>query len=356
MVAPLLPTSFALPKNLPRQQSVDAKPQPLRHDIKQSNSSPSNATIATLHALRPETQLWMRDPRRTPVRVTQLQADLASFTVKVLAFEDKGAHWTFPLWQVDKFLMDPATPQIDSRQIKDLQLASARLNQPLNIPLDAAKRSATEIDLQALTEESRQWLTSQGHSPQSTTPPEDFTAFKDPNALTGWLTHQNALALEQEFATQYVSNPHAGETIKAHRLALADLGLCAYSGRILRDQAELTGDKALLHRKRHILARLAFLRAAFGLAGQTHVGLYRTIYSDDPLTAPRNTGFVSSTFSRAVALRFLKDGEAKPHRALHWQRVPVTRLFMTYLETPQMRAPYAEHEALLLFDAKATPF
>lgn len=57
-----------------------------------------------------------------------------------------------------------------------------------------------------------------------------------------------------------------------------------------------------------------------------------------------------------MAQRFLKDGASKAHRALFSQMVPITRLFKTYLETPQMRATYSEAEALLLFEPNATPF
>ena len=33
------------------------------------------------------------------------------------------------------------------------------------------------------------------------------------------------------------------------------------------------------------------------------------------------------------------------------QRVPLERVFMTYMETPQMNHPYRESEVVLLFDA-----
>ncbi|MBO9406170.1 hypothetical protein J7399_01920 [Shimia sp. R9_1] len=320
------------------------------------SAPPSDASVAHLAMLRPGTPLWMRDPRRTPVRLISVRADIASFTVEVRAFEDSGARWTFPLWQAEKFLCAPTSPQLPQAQINELEAACTRLNQPLHIPIDTARRAATEIRLQRLTAEASDWLSASGHLADSTATPENFSAFTNPKALSNWLRHHNVLSLEQDIATRYVSNPHAGETIKAHRLALAELGLCPYDGRILRDTEELSGDKALPHRMRHILARLAYLRAAFTHLGTSQVLLYRTIYSDSPLTAPRNTGFVSATFSLAVAQRFLKDGATKAHSALLSQHVPVTRLFMTHLETPQMRAPHTEAEALLLFDPNASPF
>jgi hypothetical protein len=298
----------------------------------------------------------MRDPRRTPVRVVSLRPDIASFTVEVRAFEDTGTRWTFPLWQAQKFLCAPASPHLPSAQISTLKAACIRLNQPLHIPIDPSKRIAPHNHLKDLTTQACDWLHANGHLADAGTTPDNFSAFTNPTALTSWLNRHDVLTLEQDFARQYVSNPHAGETIKAHRLALAELGLCPYEGRILRDRAELSGAKALPHRMRHICARLAFLRAAFTLLGTSHLKLYRTIYSDSPLSAQRNTGFISATFSFDVAQRFLKDGASKAHRALFSQMVPITRLFMTYLETPQMRATYSEAEVLLLLEPNASPF
>lgn len=298
----------------------------------------------------------MRDPRRTPVRVTAICENTASFTVEVLDFEDKGTRWTFPVWQSDKFLC-AVKPQILQQATQEiLRAASNRLNQPLRVPINAAFRASTNAQLLALTAEAHKWLTEAGHTPVSSLHPEAFSAFTNTDALSTWLTHQNVQHMEVDFATQYVSNPHAGETVKAHRLALANLGLCPYEGRILRNPTELSGDKSMASRKRHILARLAFLRAAFNMLGTTHLSLYRVVYSDAPLTPPRPSGFTSATFSQEVALRFLNDGRAKRHAALYWQHVPVTRLFMTHLETPQMRGLYDEREALLLSPPKGPLF
>ncbi|WP_299419130.1 hypothetical protein [uncultured Shimia sp.] len=311
-------------------------------------SPPPKAKVATLANLTRGATLWMRDPRRTPVCVTALNEDTASFTVEVLDFEDRGARWTFPVWQSDKFLCNVEMPTLPTVTQEALQTASQRLNRPLLVPTKTAQRASTEAKLTKLTAQAHAWLTNAGLRTAPASTPETFSALTDPDALSAWLTHHNVQHIETDVATQYVSNPHAGETIKAHRLALADLGLCPFEGRILRDTTELTGSKAMPHRRRHILARLAFLRAVFALLGMSHVPLYRVIYSDTALTPPRPSGFTSATFSQEVALRFLKAGQAKRHAALYWQHVPVTRLFMTHLETPQMRGLYDEHEALLL--------
>lgn len=309
---------------------------------------PTQAEVAKLANLNLGATLWMCDPRNTPVRFTALSENTASFTVKVLDFEDTGAHWTFPVWQSHKFRCDPDAPSLPQSTQNALTAASHQLNQRLQVPIKASQSADTVAQLSKLTAQAQNWLAKAGHHPNAVRSAETFTAFTDPKVLSTWLTKHDTQYIETDFANQLVSNPHAGETIKAHRLALADLGLCAFEGNILRDPAELSGAKSLSHRKRHILTRLAFLRAAFHALEITHLPLYRVIYSDTPLTPPRLTGFVSATFSQSIALRFLKNGQAKRHAALYWQRVPITRVFMTHLETPQMRSLYKEHQALLL--------
>ncbi|MBO9478962.1 hypothetical protein J7382_15550 [Shimia sp. R11_0] len=317
---------------------------------------PEHAAVATIASLREGSLLWMRDPRRTPVRVLSVREDIASFSVQVIGFEDIGATWSFPLWQVSKFLGDPQDPQLKPQDTKHLAAACLRFDQPLYIAVSQHTRMATHDKLTELTAQALRWLAKFGHTVAALATPPSPPALLDAEAFSTWLQHHDVTHLESAFATQYVSNPHSGEFIKAHRLTLADLGLCPYKGRILRDQDEVSGHKSIARRKSHILARLAFLRAAYATVGQTHVTLYRTISSHEPLTPPRPTGFVSTTFDRQVAQRLYDSAAGIAHRALQVDTIPITRLFMTYLETPQMRAPYEEAEALLLHDDTAALF
>lgn len=293
----------------------------------------------------------MRDPRRTPVRVIDLSPDTASFRVKVLDFEDTGAEWSFPIWQADKFLCDANAARLDTATLTQLNAAARMLNRPLSIPAHSQARQETETALASETGRALRWLTAQGITSHDTTKPlTAFAAFSEPTTLTQWLSENGVADLDARFARTYVSNPHAGEFIKAHRMALAELGLCPFHGKQLRDTTELAGPHAMPRRKAHIFARLSFLRACFEILKTPHVALFRTIYSDSPLTPPRATGFVSATFDRAVAERFLSAAKTSRHKALLSQNVPVSRLFMTHLETPALRTPYDEAEALLICD------
>ncbi len=251
-----------------------------------------------------------------------------------MAYEDAGARWVFPVWKADMFLSDPTRPPLSPEFLTQLTATAKDLNQPLAIPADPAARAQTDADLFRLTTAAQRWLE-----------PRPAPRLR-PGLLQDWLAHQGVLEIETRFATSHVSNPNAGEYIKAHRIALAHLGLAPFEGRLLRDKEQLEGPNALSLRKTHILARLAFLRACH--SGQTQIPLFRTIYSDAPLTPPRATGFVSTTYDRAVAERFLTAAQSKPYRALLSENIPVGRLFMTHHETQEMKAPYDEAEALLI--------
>lgn len=45
---------------------------------------------------------------------------------------------------------------------------------------------------------------------------------------------------------------------KGHAIVLAEMGLCPYSGKVVRDRALFAGDGAKERRRAHILLRLAF--------------------------------------------------------------------------------------------------
>ena len=51
-----------------------------------------------------------------------------------------------------------------------------------------------------------------------------------------------------------------------------------------------------------------------------------------------------------------ESGSARASRVLVQQAVPAARVFMTYLETPQMNEQYREAEAVLLADSGNAAF
>jgi hypothetical protein len=151
-------------------------------------------------------------------------------------------------------------------------------------------------------------------------------------ALAAFLDARDVLDVERAFAAQLVSNPWSGELIKGHAIVLAELGLCPFRGKVVRDPALFDGAFSRERRADHLLARLAFVAELF----TEPVTVYRGS------RAPETTSFVSASFSRAVAEANLegRDGEL-----VAWNP---DRLFMTFMETAEMNRRDREAEALIL--------
>ena len=70
-----------------------------------------------------------------------------------------------------------------------------------------------------------------------------------------------------------------------------------------------------------------------------------------------DTSLGRDVLSRAVAESFFSSGSDKAQVSVLWrQRVPVERLFMTYIEKEPMNRQYLEAEAALFFDPESWSF
>lgn len=324
-----------------------------------SSPPPEGLIPATLAHLVTGQTLFLSDPRRTPVVIARVDTATASFAVRVLAFEDAGASWDLPLWDVSKFLTDPQADRLTHLQQTALQNRASALRQHTAIAVQTQDRTRSQQDIAAALQDARAWLArahpnlpaDAGALLNSTEANPDWSA-----ACAGFLRHKGVQSMDLAFATQYASNPHASEVIKGHRIVLAQMGLCPYQGDILRDPEALQGKWSRSARRAHIVARLGFMAAMLEQLELAALPLYRVVCSDTRLTPPRNTGFVSASFSRDVALSLFTAGQTTRSAALYWQSVPGTRLFLSFLETPALSRKFQEAEAVLLFDPTARPF
>jgi hypothetical protein len=174
--------------------------------------------------------------------------------------------------------------------------------------------------------------------------PELFTL------LDGLVADRDVADLEQRFADAFVSNPRSGELVKGHAIVLAELGLCPYRGKVVRDPGVFEGAGRKERRAEHLVARLAFTYELWSTVGDETVTLYRGAAVDGPLPERSSSSFVSATFSREVAAAHFEGGSTT-WTAVQWrQTVPVTRLLMTFLETREMNGRFREAEAVLIGD------
>jgi hypothetical protein len=266
------------------------------------------------------------DPRRTPVTVVGLSLPTGSFAVRVEGYEDAGALWEVPFEDAGRFQF------ARSGQVRDdvahLAAAVARLDRPLAID----GRPPALDRLAEAREAAREWAI----------PVAELASYVEERigepalyrALAAFMEDRGAAAIERAFAERFVSNPWSGELVKGHAIVLAELGLCPFRGKAVRDPSLFDGEWSRERRATHLLSRMGFVQELYG----GPVTVFRG--SREPETA----SFVSASFSRAVAQ---ENVAGRPGRVREW-RVPAERVFMTFLETEAMNRRYREAEAVLL--------
>ena len=287
----------------------------------------------------------LRDDRRTPIAITGVDDETGMFELEIAAFEDCGARWRLPFEDIGKFQFERGAARVDDA---GFAAAVARFDQPLHVDCDQAARQSTVAQITELAGAAAEFVRSRwpGSLPLATRSgdPQLF------EATEAWMQLRELADVEREFARVFVSNPHSGELVKGHAIVAAQLGLCPYVGKIVRSPLLFAGDWSRQRRADHLVSRLALLRAIFTMAGLQDVVLYRGLAVDGPMEPVRSPSFVSATFAREVADAHFRGGASTVAAALFRQRVPVSRLLMTYLETRAMNAQYHEAEAILVGD------
>jgi hypothetical protein len=295
-----------------------------------------------LRHLAPGNAGRLLDTRRTPVAVTRVDAALGVFEVEIGAFEDAGARWELPAEDAGDFQFARACAPAPADVVAALQKAVARFDRRTEVPCEAAAREETlrrvaaarrRLDLELAVDLDAHVARREGEP-----------------ALYARLEHflGDLAAMDRRLGETLVSNPRSGEHVKAHAIVLAELGLCPYRGKVLRDRRVLEGEWSRERRAEHVVARLAFAQALWSRLGPPV--LYRAAATEGPLPPERPRSFVSATFAREVAEAHFAGGPQTEVAVMWRQAVPATRVFMTFLETAAMNARYREAEAILVAD------
>jgi hypothetical protein len=294
------------------------------------------------------------DFRRTPVRVVGMCDETGLATIEIIAFEDRGALWELPYEEVHNCQFKNGSPRASAEAVGRIERQAARLNRQVEILCESSQRDETLAAISRERERATAWLALHSRFFQSGQllpqgEPEGspllYADTKDYMAQRGFGD------LEALFTSQYVSTLN-NETVKAHRIAVAQLGLAPYVGKILRDPAQTAGDWSIERRTGHIIGRMGFVQAVFERAGQRQIILYRMESSEGPLRRRRSgeTALVSASFRMDIVQEMSGWADSKRTVAIYRQAVPVERVLMTYLETEAMNHPYREAEAVLLAD------
>ena len=293
----------------------------------------------------------MLDPRRTPVTVLGVDRVRGEFEVEVGAFEDAGARWRLPLEDVSRFQFPGGSETLAPAEAQELEQLAARLGRNVEIPAAAEDREATLADLARERERLRPLLLGRRGLAEIVLErcvQERTGSTVAAAALAELLEAAGLAGLERSLSETYVSNPGSGEVVKGHAVVIAEMGLCPYSGRAVRDERLFEGDGTRERRRSHVLLRMAFLQELAALHGVTAVELYRGMALDGPLEPRRRSSLIAATFSREVATAHF-DSPTETALLVR-RRVPVSRLFMTFLETSAMNGRFREAEAVLIGD------
>jgi hypothetical protein len=290
------------------------------------------------------------DQRRTPVRVRALCPEQGLFEVEILAFEDRGASWWVPFEDAGLYQFARGSLTTSAQQLADLREAVRRLDRPLHLPAAAGARETSLETVSGERSAAAEWLTGRGFATFDATAAiasregESLAA----SLLEEYLSAKGLLEIDEALARTFVSNPRSGELVKGHAIVLAELGLCAYSGKVARDPGLFEGAWSRERRAAHIFARLAFTQALWARASTRAAPLYRALASQVAPTASTGSSLISATFSEDVALEHFRGGDSVRFAAVLRQPLPLGRLFMSFLETREMSRRYREAEAVLL--------
>lgn len=289
------------------------------------------------------------DARRTPVTLSAVSTADGTFEVRIDAFEDEGATWRVPLEDVGRYQFASAQPSVGAEELVRLRDAETRLNVPLVIAADEARADASLTRLAHESRRAARWL-GDHMSGEVDVPARAQDREGDPQLaglLERYMGELGLLDIEDAFARALVSNPQAGEIVKGHAIVLAELGLCPYDGKVIRDPGSMSGSLSRERRGRHVICRLAFSRALWERIG-AGPPIYRAYASEGTLRAPAPASFISATLSLDVALSHFGGGPATRAAAIRRSPLDPARVFMSFLETRAMSERYREAEVLLI--------
>jgi hypothetical protein len=290
------------------------------------------------------------DARRTPIVVTAVAPSKGAFEVRIEAFEDRGARWELPLDEVRRFQFAREARRTGPDELAELEAAREHFDRQLEIEAAETAQHRTLDRIEATRGALRERVARASRPPSL----ESMIARRegDPElfVLTEEVLAERGLdEIDRRFADTFASNPHSGELIKGHAIVLAELGLCTYRGRIVRDPQVFADPWSKEARAEHLITRLALSRELWSGWGYRDVTLYRGAAVDrDAASLRPGSSFVSATFSPEVAEEHFRGGPTT-RTALMWRRqVPIERPLMTFVETRALNARFKEAEAVLV--------
>lgn len=291
------------------------------------------------------------DGRRTPGYIENVDFESGMFTWKITDFEDKDNHWLVPFEDIKKYQFHKESNQLSLEETNNIHAIITKFDKPLTILTREEDFKNTESRIERLKLDAINWLRSNSSfldSGEELDFQSNTGSVKLSNDLMQYMMKHKLDELEKKTADNIVLNPDSGEWIKGMSILLAEMGIVSFYGKITRTKDVFTGIGTKSLRESYILHRLAFIRALFTILDIECTTLYRGMCSEFSWRKSNKT-FMSFTFNNAVAKSFSGFDEENQFKNAYFLKttVPVSKIFMTYLETDQMNQRYKEAEALL---------
>jgi hypothetical protein len=281
--------------------------------------------------------------------------DCGLFRLRISDFEDKGKHWDLPFEDVSRFQFAKDSKDLSECDLQRALTLLEKYREPLIVLAQSSARVETETLITEATKSVTSWLRREStfdFFSVGLNLAEPQASFEICSDLNRYLESIELSEQERLTSETYVINPYSGEWIKGIQIVLAEMGVKSFSGTIPRTKDIFTGSGATSERRRYLIHRLAFVRAVFGLLGQSTVTVYRGMSSERGWNVNSNKFFSSWSFSKAIAEAFIDtapNGVAR-HSYLLKRSFPIQKLFMTHVETQAMNSQYKEVEAVVLHD------
>ena len=244
------------------------------------------------------------DYRRTPVRLSELREASGLAVLQILDFEDEGNTWEIPFEEICSFQFALGSRRADPKAATRYAAIAGRLNRRTTIACEQGARRPTFAELAEAEREADEWLRLQSAAMRTRVRP-NFSrrmGLKPLFAnLKAYMEEHGLADIEANIAAHYPRKFHYSESVKAHCIVIAEMGLVPYEGKVLRDEGVLQGGFDRARRREHVIRRLAFVRALYTSLGVSSLLLYRGVHSHGLPEPPRNETFVSATTDLRIA-------------------------------------------------------
>ncbi len=294
------------------------------------------------------------DGRRTPGYVGQVWPEWAMFRWHITGFEDAGRYWDLPAEWVQRMQFEPDSQRLDSTDLEKLKKRISDYSRPLIRDIDPQRREKEIKEIKNRAQKARSWLESNSECIAGGQRLDLESRRGSPalaRDLQAYMAEKGLEGLEEKTADIMVLNPSSGEWIKGMAIVAAEMGLTRFRGQVPRLPDIFSGEGCREIRAEYLRDRTGFIQAFFQLQDRQEVALYRGMATEGDFKEIERS-FLSCTFSLEVARSFCGLDQEENYRNFYLLKmtVPVSRIFMSYLETEAMNRQYLEAEAHIFYD------